>query len=138
MAEEILRRLRYSNDEVSAITACIANHMAFKDAPNMRVSTLKRLLARPTFVEELELHRIDCSSCHGQLDIHSFLTAKLNEFSQEEIKPKPLVTGHDLQQLGAKPGPSMGKLLHQLMDEQLEGKFTDRTTALARAQELLK
>jgi hypothetical protein len=112
--------------------------MAFKDAPNMRVSTLKRLLARPTFVEELELHRIDCSSCHGQLDIHSFLTAKLNEFSQEEIKPKPLVTGHDLQQLGAKPGPSMGKLLHQLMDEQLEGKFADRTTALARAQELLK
>ena len=138
MAEEILRRLRYSNDEVSAITACIANHMAFKDAPNMRVSTLKRLLARPTFVEELELHRIDCSSCHGQLDIHSFLKAKLNEFSQEEIKPKPLVTGHDLQQLGAKPGPSMGKLLHQLMDEQLEGKFADRTTALARAQELLK
>ena len=138
MAEEILRRLRYSNDEVSAITACIANHMAFKDAPNMRVSTLKRLLARPTFVEELELHRIDCSSCHGQLDIHSFLKAKLNEFSQEEIKPKPLVTGHDLQQLGAKPGPSMGKLLHQLMDEQLEGKFSDRTTALARAQELLK
>jgi poly(A) polymerase len=138
MAEEILRRLRYSNDEVSAITACIANHMAFKDAPNMRISTLKRLLARPTFVEELELHRIDCSSCHGQLDIHSFLKAKLSEFSQEEIKPKPFVTGHDLQQLGAEPGPSMGKLLHQLMDEQLEGKFTDRTTALARAQELLK
>jgi len=138
MAEEILRRLRYSNDEVSAITACIANHMAFKDAPNMRVSTLKRLLARPTFVEELELHRIDCSSCHGQLDIHSFLKAKLNEFSQEEIKPKPFVTGHDLQQLGAKPGPSMGKLLHQLMDEQLEGKFSDRTSALARAQEILR
>jgi len=137
MAEEILRRLRFPNDEISAITACIANHMAFKDAPNMRVSTLKRLLARPTFLEELELHRIDCSSCHGQLDIYNFLTAKLSEFSKEEIKPKPLLTGHDLQQLGATPGPLMGKILHQLMDEQLEGKFTDRTSALARAQELL-
>jgi poly(A) polymerase len=112
--------------------------MAFKDAPHMRVSTLKRLLARPTFIEELELHRIDCSSCHGQLDIHAFLTAKLSEFSQEEIKPKPLFTGHDLQQLGAKPGPQMGKILHQLMDEQLEGKFTDRAGALARAQEILQ
>ena len=138
MAEEILRRLRFPNDEISAITACIANHMAFKDAPNMRVSTLKRLLARPTFLEELELHRIDCSSCHGQLDIYKFLTAKLSEFSKEEIKPKPLLTGHDLQQLGATPGPQMGKILHQLMDEQLEGKFTDRASALARAQELLK
>ena len=137
MAEEILRRLRFPNDEISAITACIANHMAFKDAPNMRVSTLKRLLARPTFLEELELHRIDCSSCHGQLDIYNFLTAKLSEFSKEEIKPKPLLTGHDLQQLGATPGPKMGKILHQLMDEQLEGKFTDRASALARAQELL-
>jgi poly(A) polymerase len=138
MAEEILRRLRFSNDEVAAITACIANHMAFKDAPNMRVSTLKRLLARPTFLEELELHRIDCSSCHGQLDIHAFLTAKMTEFSQEEIKPKPLLTGNDLQQLGIKPGPSMGKVLHQLMDEQLEGKFTDRDGALARARELVQ
>ncbi|NDI17617.1 MAG: CCA tRNA nucleotidyltransferase [Verrucomicrobia bacterium] len=137
MAEEILRRLRFPNDEISAITACIANHMAFKDAPNMRVSTLKRLLARPTFLEELELHRIDCSSCHGQLDIYNFLTAKLSEFSKEEIKPKPLLTGHDLQQLGATPGPLMGKILNQLMDEQLEGKFTDRASALARAQELL-
>ena len=138
MAEEILRRLRFPNDEMNAITACIANHMAFKDAPNMRVSTLKRLLARPTFLEELELHRIDCSSCHGQLDIHTFLTAKMTEFSQEEIKPKPLLTGNDLQQLGIKPGPSMGKILHQLMDEQLEGKFTDRDSALARARELVQ
>ena len=138
MAEEILRRLRFPNDEINAITACIANHMAFKDAPNMRVSTLKRLLARPTFLEELELHRIDCSSCHGQLDIHAFLTAKMTEFSQEEIKPKPLLTGNDLQQLGIKPGPSMGKVLHQLMDEQLEGKFTDRDGALARARELVQ
>ena len=137
MAEEILRRLRFSNDDIGAITACIANHMAFKDAPHMRVSTLKRMLARPTFSEELELHRIDCSSSHGQLDIHAFLQDKLSEFSQEEIKPKPLVTGHDLRELGAKPGPAMGKILHQLMDEQLEGKISDRTGALARAKELL-
>jgi len=137
MAEEILRRLRFSNDDIGAITACIANHMAFKDAPHMRVSTLKRMLARPTFSEELELHRIDCSSSHGQLDIHAFLQDKLSEFSQEEIKPKPLVTGHDLQELGAKPGPAMGKILHQLMDEQLEGKIADRAGALTRAKELL-
>jgi len=110
--------------------------MAFKDAPHMRVSTLKRLLARPTFEEELELHRIDCSASHGELDIHRFLVAKLAEFSREEIKPKPWVTGHDLENLGVAPGPRMGKLLHQLMDEQLEGKFADPAAALARAREL--
>ncbi|NDD57615.1 MAG: HD domain-containing protein, partial [Verrucomicrobia bacterium] len=100
MAEEILRRLRFSNDQVEAVVACIANHMAFKDAPQMRVSTLKRMLARPTFPEELELHRVDCTASHGELDIHRFLLAKQSEFSREEIKPKPLVTGHDLRDLG--------------------------------------
>ncbi|NBU63034.1 MAG: HD domain-containing protein, partial [Chloroflexia bacterium] len=69
MAEEILRRLRFSNEQIEAVVACIANHMAFKDAPQMRVSTLKRLLARPTFAEELELHRVDCTASHGELDI---------------------------------------------------------------------
>ena len=136
MAEEILRRLRFSNDDVGAIVACIANHMAFKDAPQMRVSTLKRLLARPTFSEELELHRIDCTASHGELDIHRFLLAKQNEFSTEEIKPKPLVTGHDLLELGISPGPRMGKILNQMLDEQLEGAFPDRATALQRAKQL--
>jgi len=136
MAEEILRRLRFSNDEVGAVVACVANHMAFKDAPRMRVSTLKRMLARPTFDEELELHRVDCTASHGELDIHRFLVGKQAEFSKEEIKPKPLVTGHDLQDIGIPPGPKMGEILNQLMDEQLEGKFTDREAALARAHQL--
>ena len=138
MAEEILRRLRFSNDDVGAIVACIANHMAFKDAPQMRVSTLKKFLARPTFSEELELHRVDCTASHGELDIHRFLLAKQSEFSQEEIKPKPLVTGHDLQELGIPPGPKMGQILDQLMDEQLEGKLEHRDRALQRARELGK
>ena len=138
MAEEILRRLRFSNEEVEAVVACIANHMAFKDAPQMRISTLKRLLARPTFPTELELHRIDCSASHGELDIHRFLVAKQSEFSQEEIKPKPLVSGHDLQELGIPPGPGLGKILSLLMDEQLEGKLKDREEALLRARELGK
>jgi poly(A) polymerase len=138
MAEEILRRLRFSNDDIAAIVGCVANHMAFKDAPQMRVSTLKRLLARPTFSEELELHRVDCTASHGELDIHRFLVAKQSEFSKEEIKPKPLITGHDLQAFGLSPGPRMGEMLNQLMDEQLEGKITDRNSALKRVENLLK
>jgi poly(A) polymerase len=138
MAEEILRRLRFANDDTEAVVACIANHMAFKDAPQMRVSTLKRLLARPTFPEELELHRVDCTASHGELDIHRFLQAKQSEFSKEEIKPRPLVTGHDLQELGIPPGPRMGEILHQLMDEQLEGRLGNREAALLRAKEIGK
>ncbi|MDR0533334.1 MAG: CCA tRNA nucleotidyltransferase [Verrucomicrobiales bacterium] len=137
-AEKILRRLRFSNDQIEAVKMCVAGHMMFKDAPNMRLSTLKRFLARPWFEQELELHRLDCSSSHGLLDIYEFLKEKRATYSAEEVKPKPLITGHDLIKLGAKPGKELGKLLTLLMDEQLEGKFANREEALLRAKELAK
>lgn len=136
-AETILRRLRFSNEQIEAICICIANHMAFKDVPHMRVSTLKRFLARPTMPTEIELHRIDCSSSHRDLDIYDLVKQKLEEFSNEPLKPDPLVNGRDLQSLGMPPGREMGQILHQLMDEQLEGKFRDREAALRRAKTLL-
>lgn len=136
-AEAILRRLRFSNEQIEAVCACIANHMAFKDVPHMRVSTLKRFLARPTMPVEIELHRIDCTSSHNDLEIYDLVKQKLEEFSHEPLKPDPLVNGKDLQSLGMAPGPGMGQVLHQLMDEQLEGKFPDKETALRRAKALL-
>lgn len=136
MAEDILRRLRFPNNQIEAICACIANHMAFKDVPHMRLSTLKRFLARPTMPTELELHRIDCLGCHGDLEIYQFIQTKMAELANEPLKPPPLVTGHDLLELGLKPGRTVGKLLHQLMDEQLEGKLRTREEALRRARAL--
>jgi poly(A) polymerase len=137
-AEKILRRLRCSNEQIEAVKMCVAGHMMFKDAPNMRLSTLKRFLARPWFEQELELHRLDCASSHGLLDIYEMLKEKRASLSQEEVKPRPFVTGRDLIQLGLPPGKQLGRLLTLLMDEQLEGRFADRQAALTRAEELVK
>lgn len=137
MAEKIMQRLRFSNQQIEAVSTCVANHMAFKDVPNMRLSTLKRFLARPHIEEELKLHRIDCLCSHGSLDIYEFLLKKQEELGQEEIKPPPLVKGNDLIALGLPPGRELGNVLHQLEDEQLEGKLVDRETALKRAEELV-
>jgi len=136
-ADDILRRLRFSNEQIEAICACIAHHMAFKDVPHMRVSTLKRFLSRPTMPTEMELHRIDCSSSHRDLEIYDLVKQKLEEFSHEPLKPDPLVNGRDLQSLGMPPGREMGQVLHQLMDEQLEGRFRDKENALRRAKAIL-
>ncbi len=136
-AGEILRRLRCSNHFIEAVTTCIANHMAFKDVPEMRVSTLKRFLSRPWIDLEMELHRIDCSCCHADMRIYDLLLQKREEFSREEIKPAPLVKGGDLIQLGLPAGPRIGEVLNQIYDEQLEGKFPDREAALHRARNLI-
>ena len=67
MAEEICRRLHFSNEDTRQIAALVANHMRFADAERMKESTLKRFLRLPRFDEHLELHRIDCLSSHGNL-----------------------------------------------------------------------
>jgi poly(A) polymerase len=135
MAEAILRRLRFPNQVIEDVSSCVRNHMAFKDAKHMRVSKLKRMMSRPTFEDEMELHRVDCLGSHRVMDVYDFLNGKREEFSQEEIQPEPLLNGNDLMAMGVKPGPVMGKILGQLMDEQLEGRLKTRGQALEYARQ---
>ncbi|HZA37943.1 MAG TPA: CCA tRNA nucleotidyltransferase, partial [Candidatus Baltobacteraceae bacterium] len=79
MAHEIMRRLRFSGAEIEATVEMVRQHMVFKDVPKMREAKLKRFMARPTFDEELELHRVDCQGSHRMLDNYEFLLRKREE-----------------------------------------------------------
>ena len=127
----IFERLRFSNAETDATVVGVKNHMSFKDVKNMRVSTLKRFLARPTIEDEMELHRVDCLGSHGLLDNHEFLRAKQVEFSNAPLIPPPLITGRDLIANGYKPGPLFKKILEAVEAMQLEGTVTKPAEALA-------
>ena len=131
MTEALMQRLRFSRAEIDATVEAVRQHMVFKDVPNMRVAKLKRFMARPTFADELELHRVDCASSHGMLDNYEFLQRKRAEFANEPIIPPPLVKGDDLIALGMKPGPHFGEILEAVETRQLEGELRDRDEALA-------
>lgn len=131
MTEALLRRLRFPNAFVERVTEAVACHMMFKDAPNMRLSRLRRFMARPGFEEELELHRVDCLSSHGSLENHAFLLAKKEEFANEPLVPPPLVRGADLLALGWQPGPDLGRALEAAQNARLEGLVSTREEALA-------
>ncbi|MEP7078906.1 MAG: CCA tRNA nucleotidyltransferase [Chthoniobacterales bacterium] len=131
MTESIMQRLRFSRAEIDATVEAVRQHMVFKDVPNMRVAKLKRFMARPTFSDELELHRVDCASSHQMMDNYEFLLTKREEFANEPIIPPPLVRGDDLIALGLRPGPQFGEILEAAETRQLEGAFRDRADALA-------
>lgn len=131
MTEALMQRLRFSRAEIDATVEAVRQHMVFKDVPNMRVARLKRFMARPTFADELELHRVDCKSSHGMLDNYEFLQRKQEEFANEPIIPPPLVRGDDLIALGMKPGPRFGEILEAVETRQLEGTLRDHEEALA-------
>ena len=130
MTDAIMRRLRFSGAEIEAAVEMVRQHMVFKDVPRMRTAKLKRFMARLTFNDELELHRVDCESSHRMLDNYEFLLRKREEFASEPIIPPPLVRGDDLITLGLKPSPKFGEILEAVETQQLEGRLKTRAEAL--------
>lgn len=137
MAESILQRLRFPRKQIDEIVTCVSHHMQFKDVTRMRKATLRRLLMRPTFPLELELHRLDCLGSHGRLDHYNFLIEQARTLeNQPEIRP-PLITGDDLIALGMTPGPAMGAMLTEIRNRQLQGELTTQEEARRWAKEQL-
>jgi poly(A) polymerase len=134
MAGEILERFHFPRKQVETVVKAVRYHMQFKDALQMRKSTLRRLLMRPTFPLELELHRLDCLGSHGRLDVYDYLVAQARELeTKPEIRP-PLLTGKDLIALGMKPGPALGKLLSEIREQQLQDELKTSRQAKAWAK----
>jgi putative nucleotidyltransferase with HDIG domain len=137
LAEQILRRLRFPSDEIDRVVLCVREHMRMQYVKEMRTAKLKRILARDTFVDELELHRIDCEASHRNFENYEFLKAKAAELPPEVVKPALLLTGHDLLALGLKPGPMVGRILREAEELQLEDRLKSREEALQYARKRL-
>lgn len=140
IGERIVRgiagRLKLSKRETEVIAFLVRYHMILKDVTRMRKSTLKRIIGHELFDELAELHRIDALASSGDLSNYEFVMRKAGEFSDEEVKPERLVNGHDLAEIGIKPGPRMGVILEKLYTAQLDEEITTREEALEMAGRL--
>lgn len=131
IAETILARLRFSNDDTAQILALVRNHMRFGDVLQMKQSTLKRFLRLPRFDEHLALHRLDVLSSFGDLTNYKFARAQYEAEPAPDLRPAPLLTGSDLIAAGYRPSPQFKPMLALAEDAQLEGSITTRAQALA-------
>ena len=130
MAEEVLKRLKRGRAVWERVSYLTRNHLRHVQAPQMRLSTLKRFLREDGIDELLELARIDALSSNGDLQYYQFCKKRLVELKVEEIRPAPLVRGDDLIAMGFKPGPVFADILRQVEDAQLGGEITSREEAL--------
>ena len=130
IARDILSRLRFSNADIDQIVALIANHMRFTHVHQMRESTLKRMLRMDRFEEHLELHRLDCTSSHGNLDNYGLAKSKFEQAPPEVLRPARLVTGDDLIAAGYHPGPDFSRMLEVVEDAQLESRIHTKEQGL--------
>ena len=130
MAEDILKRLKRGRAVWERVSYLVHNHLRHVQAPDMRLSTLKRFLREDGIEELLELARIDALSSNGDLRHYQFCKERLDKLDDEEIRPPPLVRGSDLIGMGFKPGPMFAEILRRVEDQQLGGELRSRDEAL--------
>jgi poly(A) polymerase len=130
-ADEILERLNMPSVERGRICDLVRNHMKFIDAKEMRPATLKRFLREPFFADLLELRRMDCLACHGNLETYDFCRDKLANLAEEDLRPARVLDGNALAAMGFEPGPVFQEILSAVEDEQLEGRVRTREEAEA-------
>jgi len=135
IAEVLLQRLRFSNEDTAQIIALVQNHMCFGDILQMKQSTLKRFLRLPRFQEHLALHWLDCTSCHGNLRLYEFAKHRFEDEPSPETRPRLLVTGRDLIAAGYPPSPQFKAMLEVAEDAQLEGAIHTTEDGLSLVRE---
>lgn len=136
MATEICDRLKTSTDDKERIRWLVLKHLCFKDAQKMRLNKLKRLFAEEGYPELAELCRADALASSGDLSDYDYCQEMFQKLSREEVKPEPLITGHDLIAMGLQPGPLFKEILTKIEDEQLDGNLTTKEAAIERVKEL--
>ncbi len=130
MALVILKRLKASRKLTEVVCELTRDHLKFKDAPQMKASTLKRFLRNPNFDLHLQMHYIDCMASHKDLTLYEFCKAELAKLPAEALSPPALISGHDLIALGFRPGPQFKEILNAIETEQLENRLSDKDSAL--------
>jgi len=128
MAVEIVQRLKRSRETWERVHYLVRNHLRLVSAPEMRLSTLKRMLAEVGFDELLHLARVDALASSGDLQFVLFCERRRAELAAE-VKPPRLLNGRDLIAMGFEPGPDLGQSLRALETAQLEGEVTTREEA---------
>jgi len=129
MAEAICQRLRRSRETWERVEYLVRNHLRLVQAPDMRLSTLKRMLREDGFDELLAVARMDALASNGDLTYVEFCERRRAEIGAEEVRPPRLLGGDDLAALGYQPGPLFGEILRALEEAQLEGEVRTRPEA---------
>jgi poly(A) polymerase len=129
-AGRICLRLKLSNAERDRVEWLVGMCKSLCDAPRMRNSALKPVLAHPGIQELLALHRADATAGGRGVEHVEFCEQKLRDWPPEVLDPLPILTGDDLLAFGIKQGPVFKRLLEAVRVAQLDGTLTTKVEAI--------
>jgi poly(A) polymerase len=136
MAHVIGKRLKLSNAEDERIVWLVERHQYLAEAKQMRPSKLKVILVHPGIRELLALHRADAVATGRSTEQVDYCEFLLSLWTEADLSPPPLLTGHDLTRYGYQPGPNFKVWLDAVREAQLDGTITTPEQAWALVHKL--
>lgn len=130
MAGEFCERLRMSRRDTERVVFLVDQHLRHCSAPDMRPATLKRFLRQDGIDELLALTRIDAMAANGDLSHYEFCMNARDSIEETDMRPRLLISGRDLIEMGLEPGPLFKDILGEVEDAQLDGTISSKEEAL--------
>ena len=139
LAEEIMKRLKFSNRIIREATHLIKNHLIGYN-PEWRDAAVRRLIKRvgTDFIEDLLTFRKADILAHGKKKSNQEILLQLEGRIQEQLaSPPPIhvadlaIDGNTVMVLtGLSPGPAVGKILAELAEKVIEEPRLNRQESL--------
>jgi poly(A) polymerase len=136
MAQTILKRLKFSNFEISDICWLIANHMKIGQIEKMRPSRRVAFLTDPKFRDLIELARADARGTYPINDRFIRQIEKEVASAQKQVEKskgltrKKLISGDDLVMMGLEPSLMFKQILEEIDDLTIAGKIKSKTEGI--------
>lgn len=146
LAETIMRRLKYSNEEISSVVLGVRNHMRLKSSgeygEKMTDKALRKFcLTMGAGLEDLldVIHSDNLAHSEGNKLPNQIpaIRERIKNLKMPVTKPILPVTGEDLIELGLKPGPIFTTLLKLVEEAWLENPLLTKEEALGLVRERL-
>ena len=153
IAAEILRRLRFSSNEIRLVENLVYHHLRPAQMSNEGLPSSKAIYryfrdTESAGLDILFLALADYLATHGpRLDVvewqqHNQLISYIYQEhlkQQEKTLPVKLVDGHDIIAiLGLSPGPIIGEILAKVQEAQATGEVNNKEEALSLARKLME
>ena len=127
MAKRILTDLRFSKEVIEKVTTLVRLHMFFSDPDQITLSAVRRIISRvgQENIGDLLNLRVCDRIGTGRPKAHPFRLRKymsmVDEVMRDPVSVAMLKTsGSTIMELGEKPGPRIGWILHALLEEVLD------------------
>ncbi len=135
--EKLAEDLRLSNKLWNDTKYLLVSLITVRKNEDMELADLKDIMAHEQWKNLLELLRIDEQARTGTNAASIRIASWAAKIHPSAIKPPPLLTGHDLLDMGVKPDRRFGEIMQQVYRAQLNEEIVSHEQARALAKQLI-